>query len=301
MYNPNPESIILKESNASWRFLIAFAHPDDESFGPAGTIIHYAKRGVAIHYICATRGEAGSVEAELLNNYESLAQLRTEELKCATGPLGLSGLHMLNYHDSGMENSPENQNPACLMQAPLEEVAEKITRLIRQIRPQVVLTFDPSGGYFHPDHIKMHEATTLAFHAAGNPKRFAQQLEHGLTPYQPQKLYYTAFPRGLVKLAVKILPLFGHDPAAIGRNKDINLKRIAEVEQTVTTKIKITSYFETRQQAARCHVSQAPGGPSRFPKVLRKWLVRFDTYTRIVPAVENEKMEYDLFEGITEA
>jgi N-acetyl-1-D-myo-inositol-2-amino-2-deoxy-alpha-D-glucopyranoside deacetylase len=226
--------------------------------------------------------------------------LRTQELKCAARHLGLAGLHFLGYHDSGMENAPENQNPACLLQAPLEEVVAKITHLIRQIRPQVVLTFDPTGGYFHPDHIKMHRATTLAFHAAGNPERFPSQLKNGLLSYKPQKLYYTAFPLGLVKLVVKTLPLFGQNPAAMGRNRDVNLERIAGEKQVVTTKINISSSFEASQQASRCYASQNPGGGAGFPGFLRKWLFRFDLYTRIVPPFVGDRIERDLFAGLDE-
>jgi LmbE family N-acetylglucosaminyl deacetylase len=298
-YKTDSESIIFKKEDSPQRLLVAFAHPDDESFGPAGTIIHYARRGAAIHYICGTRGEVGTVDLELLDGYSSLAELRTEELKCAARPLGLTGLHLLNYHDSGMENSLDNQNPACLFQAPLEEVAEKITCLIRQIRPQVVLTFDPSGGYFHPDHIKMHQATTLAFHAAGDPERFSHQFDDGLAPYQAQKLYYTAFSRTVAKIMVKVLPLFGRDPTALGRNKDINLKRIVEVERTVTTKIKVTPYYDVRQQAAACHASQI-SIRSQLPEFINKWLSRHDTYTRVVPLFENGQLERDLFAGVTE-
>jgi mycothiol S-conjugate amidase len=296
--NPDTESTLFKEASAPRRLLLAFAHPDDESFGPAGTILHYAGLGVAVHYVCATRGEVGSVDPALLDGYTSLAELRSEELNCAAHHLDLAGLHLLNYCDSGMENSPENQNPACLFQAPLEEVGVKITRLIRQIRPQVVITFNPTGGYFHPDHIKMHQATTLAFHAAGDPEQFSPQLKQGLAPYQPQKLYYTTIPQGLVKLMAKLLPLFGQDPAALGRNKDINLKRIAEVEQTVTTKIKVTPYFEARQRAAHCHASQLSGQRNFIPDFLTRWLFQYDMYTRVVPQFENGRLEHDLFAGI---
>jgi LmbE family N-acetylglucosaminyl deacetylase len=294
------ESTLLKESDASRRLLLALAHPDDESFGPAGTIIHYASLGVAVHYICATRGEAGYADPELLHRYNSLAQLRTAELQCAARHLGLTGLHFLDYHDSGMENAPENQNPACLLHAPLEEVVEKITFLIRQIQPQVVVTFDPTGGFFHPDHIKMHRATTLAFHAAGKWDSFPCQLANGLPPHQPQKLYYMVFPQRWAKLAVKILPLVGQDPAAMGRNKDIDLKRIAAQKQVVTTRIKISSYVEASQQASQCHASQISGGHSHFPDLLRKWLFRFDTYTRIIPQWADNRIERDLFAGIDE-
>ena len=287
----------FSKSDASRRLLVAFAHPDDESFGPAGTIVHYASQGVAVHYVCATRGEAGDVDPSLLEGYSSLAELRTTELRCAARHLGLAELHILGYRDSGMENAPENQDPASLLQAPLEEVAEKITRLIRKTRPQVVLTHDPSGGYFHPDHIKMHQATTLAFHSAADPHRFPHQLANDLDPFQPQKLYYVVFPRGLVKLAVRILPLFRQNPEAMGRNKDINIKRIARVEQTVTTRIKITQHYQARQRAARCHASQTSGSPSRLG-FLGRWLFRFDHFSRAVPRFEKGAVERDMFAGI---
>ena len=293
------ETIILKETDASRRLLVAFAHPDDESFGPAGTIIHYANRGVAVHYVCATRGEAGHVDPELLKGYSSVADLRTKELECAARHLGLAGVHLLDYHDSGMENAPENQNPASLYQAPLENVVEEITRLIRQIRPQVVITFDRTGGYFHPDHVKMHSATTLAFHAAADPGRFTQQLEQGLPAYEPQKLYYIAFPQAWVKLAVKILPLFGQDPAALGHNKDIDLRRVADEKQTLTTKIDISSCYEASQQASQCYASQGAGS-ARIPRFVARWLFRFDRYTRIVPPFPDGQIERDLFAGIDE-
>ena len=295
------ESTILEASDAARRLLVALAHPDDESFGPAGTILHYARRGVAVHYVCATRGEAGHVDPELLEGSQTPAELRTKELECAARKLGLSGVHFLGYQDSGMKNAPENQNPACLFQAPLEEVTEKITYLIRQIRPQVVLTFDPTGGSFHPDHVKMNQATTLAFHAAGDPERFPQQCEQGLAPYRPQKLYYMVFPLWWAKVAVRVLPLFGQDPAALGRNKDFNLKQMVDQEpQAVTTRINVSPYLEASEQAARCHASQISGGYSQFPHFLRKWLFRFDRYARIVPAYAGDGIEDDLFAGLDE-
>jgi hypothetical protein len=118
------ETITLKETDASRRLLVATAHPDDETFGPAGTIIRYARSGVAVHVICATRGEVGHVDPELLEGYDSLADLRTQELLCAARHLGLAGLHLLDHHDSGMEGAPENQNPDSLYQAACAMVAE---------------------------------------------------------------------------------------------------------------------------------------------------------------------------------
>ncbi|MEM7028954.1 MAG: PIG-L family deacetylase [Chloroflexota bacterium] len=157
MTKPQIETVVLKSlGQAPRKLLVTFAHPDDESFGPAGTLIHYAQQGVEVHYVCGTRGEAGEVEPDLLAGYDSLGDLRTKELLSASEHLGFSAIHFLNYRDSGMENSADNDDPTCLHQAPLEDVTEQITYLMRKIQPQVVLTFDPQGGYFHPDHIKRY-------------------------------------------------------------------------------------------------------------------------------------------------
>ncbi|MEM7346313.1 MAG: PIG-L family deacetylase, partial [Chloroflexota bacterium] len=202
-------------------------------------------------------------------------------------------------HDSGMENSADNDNPDCLFQAPVEDVAAQITRLIREIKPQVIITFDPTGGYFHPDHIHMHKATTAAFQAAGDPTRYPDQIEEGLHPYQPQKLYYTVFPRGLIKAAVAILPFFGKDPKAFGKNKDINLKRIADIEQDIHTKIWTAPFFDEAQKAADCHASQLSGLSVTIPNFIRKWFARYNAYTRIFPKPGgNEPIEDDLFMGV---
>jgi LmbE family N-acetylglucosaminyl deacetylase len=291
------QSIVLRKTESPQRLLVAFAHPDDESFGPAGTIIHYARQGVDVHLACATRGEAGDVDPERLAGYGSVAELRTEELLCAAGHLGLAAVHFLGYRDSGMEGAPENQHPASLVQAPLEEVAAKIARLMRQIRPQVVLTHDPAGGYFHPDHVKVHRAATLAFRSAGDPAGFPEQVAQGLAPYEPQKLYYTAFPHRLVKVFTAILPLLGQNPGAFGRNHDIDIRRMAEVDQVVTTKIRIGAYFRASQQAAHCHASQTGGSSSRALDLVGR-LVRSDTFSRVIPPFEGRRLERDLFAGL---
>ncbi len=113
------ESLWLKETPAKQRLLVAYAHPDDESFGNAGTILRYTSAGVAVHCACATRGESGTVEPEFLQSYPDVAALHTAELECAARTLGLSAVHLLGYRDSGMQGSEDNLNPAALYQAPL--------------------------------------------------------------------------------------------------------------------------------------------------------------------------------------
>ncbi len=185
--------------------LAVLAHPDDELFGMGGTLAIYSHRGVQVHLVCATRGEAGEVSAECLEGFDSIADRRVSELRCAAGILGLAGVYYLGYRDSGMSGSKDNQNPQALINAPLEQVVGKVVTYIRRLRPQVVVTFDPIGGYMHPDHIAIQRATTQAFHLAGDPN---YQDPDGLGAFQPDKLYYHVFPKGALRLAVNLMPLF---------------------------------------------------------------------------------------------
>jgi LmbE family N-acetylglucosaminyl deacetylase len=106
--------------------LAVFAHPDDESFGVGGTLARYAAEGVEVWLICATDGNAGTVDAEMLEGYASTSQLRAAELCCAAQALGLRGVDWLGYRDSGMAGSPENQHPESLVQAPMEVLVGEI-------------------------------------------------------------------------------------------------------------------------------------------------------------------------------
>jgi LmbE family N-acetylglucosaminyl deacetylase len=285
-------------NDQSRTLLATFAHPDDESFGPGGTLARYASQGVTVHLVCATRGEVGEVDQALLAGHANLAELRTYELKCAASILGLAGVHLLGYRDSGMPGSADNDHPNALVQAPLGEVAGKITRLIRQFRPQVVVTFDPSGGYGHPDHVKVHQATVAAFRASGDPAAYREYLADGLEPWAPQKLYYTVFPRTVLRWMVRLMPLFGRDPTAFGTNRDINLKAVAEIEQPISARIDVSHYLDAKQRAGACHRSQS--GPGELFKRLPRWLVRrmlsSETFYRAYPPADGH--EADLFAGI---
>ena len=125
----------LSTTNDKRALLAVLAHPDDESFGPGGTLAKYAAEGVAVWLVCGTDGDAGTVDAEMLAGYASTAQLRAAELCCAAQTLGLKGVDWLGYRDSGMAGSPDNQHPNSLVQAPLERVAGQIVASIRKHRP----------------------------------------------------------------------------------------------------------------------------------------------------------------------
>ncbi|MFQ5934481.1 MAG: PIG-L family deacetylase, partial [Dehalococcoidia bacterium] len=174
------------------------AHPDDETFGCGGLLAKYAAEGVRVSVVCATRGEAGEISDPSLASAENLAQVRERELRKACRALGVETVYILGYRDSGMGGAPSNHHPRALRNAPIEEVSGRIVEAIRRERPQVILTFDPDGGYGHPDHIAIHKAAREAFTAAALSNRYPGQLKVDLQPFQPHKLYYFVFPRSAV-------------------------------------------------------------------------------------------------------
>jgi len=275
--------------------LAVVAHPDDETFGMGGTLAYYANSGVDVHLICATRGEVGEVASEMLVGYKSVGDLREHELCCAADELGLKKVHFLGYRDSGMQGSPENQHKNALVQAPVNKVAREIAHLIRQIKPQVVVTFDPIGGYMHPDHISVHNATVVAFEITRDEK-----IETGnLHLHQPQKLYFHIFPRGFFRLVVKLMPLFGKDPSRFGKNGDINLAAIMKSDFPINAKINYRKVSDKRDRASACHASQ---GGDRQSGYIVTWLLRLfsshESFMRAFPPSENRRIEKDLFAGI---
>jgi len=262
-----------------------FAHPDDESFGPGGTLARYAAEGADVHVIIATDGIAGSVEDEShLKNHASLAQVRSAELANAAVQLGLTSIWSLPYRDSGMRGTPDNHHPDALIRQPVDAIVQEMLDAMRRLRPQVVITHDPFGGYGHPDHIRVCEAVAAAFFLA----------------QQPQKLYYTAFDKRWLKVIVKLMPLWGVDPTAIGRNKDIDLVEISRWYTPIHTTIDVRSWMDAKEAASRAHVSQYSGGPawaSMFPDALRRRLLGYESFTRAYPPPDG-RIEQDLFEGI---
>lgn len=294
------ETIWFKPPTASCRLLIVYAHPDDESFGNAGTIVRYTAGGADVYYACATRGEAGEVDPKLLEGYADLGARRTEELRHAAEAINLSSIHFLGYRDSGMQGSAANTHPHAFCNAPLEHVTGQVVGLIRALRPQVVLTFNPYGGYGHPDHIMAHRAAMAAFHAAADPARYPEQLSQGLQPWQPQKLYYSTFGALFFRTMISLMRLFGRDPRRFGQNNDIDLTRIVGESTPITTTIDSKDFLAQKEQAWAAHASQQSGrGPfTRLPEPLRRRFFANEHFTRVVPAWQGGPIERDLFTDI---
>lgn len=271
--------------------LAVLAHPDDESFGLGGTLAYYARQGVDVYLVCATRGEVGEVPPEMLEGYASVAELREAELRCAVDVLGIKGLFLLGYRDSGMAGSPENGHPQALAAAPLEDVADAIAEHMRRLQPQVVLTFDPNGGYFHPDHIAIHRAAKRAFELL--------QEKKSANGYAPQKLYFHLVPRWWAQLGVWSMRLSGKDPRRMGRNGDIDLLAVLAEKFPVNARIDVDGVYTERMKAFACHASQGGGAAGgRLGEWFSRWLSRKDLFMRGAPDPGAGKVERDLFEGV---
>lgn len=291
----------LRERAADHRLLVIYAHPDDESFGNAGTIARYSAAGAEVHYACATRGERGTVKPEMLAGYADIAELRTAELLAAAKAMAMDSVHFLGYCDSGMENTADNQNPDCLVQANPERVAGQLVALIRALRPQVIITFPPYGGYGHPDHIAIHHAALAAWEAAADAKRFPEQQAAGLAPWQPQKLYFSTFGVGMLKLALLGMRLLRKDPRKVGANNDIDLVKVAENVTPITAEVPVGAHLAARDKAWLAHRSQLGGMGlmMRLPIWLRRLLPNKEAFTRVQPPLgAGAARERDLFSGV---
>ena len=161
----------------------------------SGAFIQYSMSGAETGLVCATRGEVGEIADPALATPETLGQVREGEMRAAAEVLGLNHLWFLDYRDSGMAGTPENEDARAFIQANPAEVVGKLVAIIRQFRPQVIVTFDETGGYGHPDHIAIYRHTTSAFHAAADAVQYPELgAAHAVS-----KLYYTSFPRSAIR------------------------------------------------------------------------------------------------------
>lgn len=284
--------------------LVILAHPDDESFGPGGTLGKYAHNGVAVHYLCGTRGESGTVDADKLQGYNSVAELRTSELQCAAQELKLAGVHFLGYRDSGMIGSDDNSHTDSLHAAPLDEVAARIAQFINDLKPQTIITHDQFGGYGHPDHIKLHQATLRAYESlygiridlshwnSDRNSRVVTAHDTSLVQIKPAasdtpRLYFPVFPKNLARWGVRLMPLLRQDPRKFGRNKDIDLVQIASWDVPITATVDTREYVAVKQRASACHASQQMGGgqSNLITRILFRRTQGNESFSRVYPPV----------------
>ena len=162
--------------------LVALAHPDDEIFH-GGILAHLAERGARVTLVCATDGEAGKAHPSV-GPVDDLGALRVEELRRSCARLGIEEPLLLRFHDSARKERQRHDDPHALANVDMLDVEAALRGIITDVKPHVLLTFEPHGGYYHPDHVAIHRATTAAFFASG-----------GLGPEAPERLFFAAMLR----------------------------------------------------------------------------------------------------------
>jgi mycothiol S-conjugate amidase len=240
--------------------LSVHAHPDDEASKGAPTVAKYHAEGMRTVLVCCTGGEEGDILNPAMDTPEvraDIARIRMAELKASTDIIGYDETVLLGYRDSGMPDSEANKNPASFAQAPLEEAVGRLVEVIRRERPQVVITYgDDHTGYPHPDHIRVHDISILAFDSAGDPDHFPEAGP----PYAPSKLYYSVWPASRFKLIhAKYLEL--------GMESPFDEKWLARLEhdEVYTTTIDIDGFQHVRGEALKAHATQVdPNSPFWF-------------------------------------
>jgi len=283
----------MTQNRETGRLLAVFAHPDDESFACGGTLAHYAKKGFTVTLVCATRGEAGEISDASLATRDNLAEVRERELRNAADALGVTELVLLDYRDSGMAGTPENGHPRAFGNAEPDEVVRELVGIVRRSRPHAIITFDPNGGYGHPDHIAAHNHTTAAFHAAADPEMFP-----GLgTPWRPARLFYSVFSRGMFDKMKQGLASLGED---VSEFEEWESSSILWEDEDIHAVIDVSGVADAKLKAWNCHQTQfGPDNPMRrVPEDQLSHIIGAETFVLGSPEPVNGARYEDLFGGL---
>lgn len=245
------------------RLLCITAHPDDEAGGFGGTLLHYAQRGVETYVLCMTPGQAATHRGGAKSDDE-LAQTRRQEFAASCKMLRITNGTVLDYPDGKLDRQD------------FYSAVGDLTRRVREIRPHVVITMGPEGSVTaHPDHSMVSIFGTMAFHWAGRTNRFADQLQAGLAPHRPQKLYF-----GTAMFALRDRQPASMPPASA----------VIELGK---------EGLEAKIAAFKCHKSQAPLFPL-FEQTMRGRGSQELFHLAATAAPRKTEMEMDLFAGVSE-
>ena len=262
--------------------LLVFAHPDDEGFGTGGVLALLAGRGARLTLVCATNGDVGEISDPALATRETLARVRRKELRRAMAVTGVADVRFLDYRDSGMAGTADNQHPEALMQAPSEEVVERLVEVMREVRPRVVITHDPTGGYGHPDHVTVCRRVTEAFRAAADPAANPEQSAQGGEPPRPELLYYVCFPRSFFRRMWQYLREAGIRPPFASEE----VEALGTPDDEVTTVLDVEPHVATKIASLNCHRTQLdPHGPfHKLPAHRLHDMMRNEYFTLALPS-----------------
>lgn len=282
--------------------LAVHAHPDDEASKGAGTVALYHAEGVRTVLVTCTGGEAGDILNPAMDRPEikdDIAAVRRRELDRAAAIIGYDEVVLLGYRDSGMPDTPPNAHPEAFANAPLEESVGRLVEVIRRERPQVIVTYgDDQRGYPHPDHLRVHDISVVAFDKAGDPDAYPEAGD----PWQPLKMYYTMWSRKRMEAThQRFLDLGLESPFS----KEWFERRPVPAEERITTSIDISGYSDVRLDALLAHETQIdPKSPFWFglPREEQASIHPYDDYTLarslVADGTSGDGPETDLFAGV---
>lgn len=241
--------------------LFIFAHPDDETFGCAGLLTLLHERGATTSLVVATRGEVGEIRVENWATPETLGPVREAELRAAMEIVDLTNLRLLGYRDSGMADTPPNEDRRAFVQANRAEIVAHLVGQIRDLRPTTVITFGPDGIYGHPDHVLIHETTVRAVAEAAD-----ETLHPGLgAAWRVPALFFTAIPREWVIAHAK------RPTSPFNEMSEEELARFGTPEREITHRFDISPWFETKRRAMQCHRTQIAEGGAFDPALAEEF------------------------------
>jgi N-acetyl-1-D-myo-inositol-2-amino-2-deoxy-alpha-D-glucopyranoside deacetylase len=282
--------------------LFVHAHPDDECIPTGTTIAKYAAEGARVTVVTCTLGEVAEIVADDLKHLapDELGQHRVTEMKAACEALGITDHRWLGgagrFRDSGMAGSDFNDDPRCFWRADLDEAARELVAVIREVRPQVVVTYDANGDYGHPDHIQAHRVTHAAVAKAADPAYGEGE------PHEVAKVYATAFPKSVLRLGFEFFKASGDEFFAAYDSADE--MPFGVPDEQVTTSVAAPEHLERKFAAMRAHRSQIdPNGVFfRIPEEFAAETMGTEHFTLLKgepgPDRDAAGRETDLFSGV---
>jgi N-acetyl-1-D-myo-inositol-2-amino-2-deoxy-alpha-D-glucopyranoside deacetylase len=242
------------------RLLLVHAHPDDETINNGATMARYVAEGAGVTLLTCTLGEEGEILVPELaqlaaDQADQLGGYRIGELRAAMDALGVTDVRFLGgagrYRDSGMMGTPANEHPRAFWNADLDEAASHAVAVIREVRPQVVVTYDENGGYGHPDHIQAHRVAMRAVDAAADP---GHRVDLG-PAWAVTKVYWNAMPRSVVQQGIEAMAAAGDDTFFDGATSADDLP-FAVPDEVVTTEVDGGAFATQKDAAMRAHPTQ---------------------------------------------
>ncbi|SRR6266550_36853 len=245
---------------AARRMVLVHAHPDDETIATGATMARYVADGAHVTLVTCTLGEEGEVLVPELHRLraeeaDQLGGYRIGELRAAMGALGVTDVRYLGeagrWRDSGMMGTAPNEHPRSFWRADLDEATGALVAVLREVRPQVLVTYDENGGYGHPDHIQSHRVAMAAVDAAADP-RYAPDAGE---PWQVAKVYWTAVPRSVLQAGIDALRAVGEASFFEGVERAEDLP-MGVADELVSAEVDARDYLDAKMDAMRAHATQ---------------------------------------------